>query len=131
MKCAHSIQLIKEDLSGIEFQEHLDQCPQCSTLLEQVNGSMLFLDEPIDLPPGLLDKILDHTKLEIGERSKKRDLSLFFQFSTVAAAAIVLGIMLGFHANTQILFSKNSKKNEALIQLKEIHHLNVDHEKLF
>jgi hypothetical protein len=43
----------------------------------------------------------------------------------------MLGIVLGFHANTQILTSRNKKKTEALIELKEMHHLNVNRQPLF
>jgi hypothetical protein len=92
---------------------------------------MQLLDEPVDVPETLLSRILSRKEISFSGNKKHKDFSLFFQFSTVIAAAIMLGIVLGFHANTQILNSKNKRKTDALIELREMHHLNVDRQPLF
>jgi hypothetical protein len=92
---------------------------------------MQLLDEPAEVPEALLSRILSRKEISFPENKKQKDFSLFFQFSTVIAAAIMLGIVLGFHANTQILTSRNKKKTEALIEFKEMHHLNVNRQPLF
>jgi hypothetical protein len=131
MNCSHAQQLIIAGISDEEFRTHLRDCKECSGLLEFVDSSMQLLDEPVEVPPALYQKIMGQTEFPFEEKGKQKDISLFFQFSTVLAAAVLLGIVLGFHANTQVLFSRNQKKNEALIEFKESHHLNVDRQRLF
>jgi hypothetical protein len=92
---------------------------------------MQVLEERIEVPETLLSSILSRKEISFAGNERQKDFSLFCQFSTVIAAAIMLGIVLGFHANTQILTSRNKKKTEALIELKEMHHLNVNRQPLF
>ncbi len=131
MHCTLSKQQIILDIANPEFLSHLKECEECNRILNQVNESMMILDEEVTVPEDLYEKILRSTRDIPIERTKSRDFSLVFQFSTVIAAAIVLGIILGFHANTQLLVSKNTKKNEALIEFREMHHLNVERQPLF
>jgi len=131
MECAHSKQAIILGISDEKFQSHLIKCMECNQIHEVVNHSMLQLEEPVEVPATLFSKIMSSKEISFTEIEKRRDFSLFFQFSTVIAAAIMLGIILGFHANTEILTSRNKKKTEALIELREMHHLNVDRQRLF
>lgn len=131
MDCAHSKQAIILGISDEKFQSHLMQCRECTQLQAGIDHSMQLLEDPIEVPETLLSGILSRKEISFAENKKRKDFSLFFQFSTVIAAAIMLGIVLGFHANTQILTSRNKKKTDALIELKEMHHLNVDRQRLF
>ena len=131
MECAHSKQAIILGISDEKFQSHLMQCGECNQIHEEVNHAMLQIEEPVEVPATLFSKIMSSKEISFAENEKRRDFSLFFQFSTVIAAAIMLGMILGFHANTEILTSRNKKKTEALIELREMHHLNVDRQRLF
>lgn len=131
MECAHSKQSMILGISDEKDQAHLLQCEQCSQIKGSIEHSLQLLDEPVELPETLYDRIMSRKEISFTSNENRRDFSLIFQFSTVIAAAIMLGIVLGFHANTQLLTSKNRKKTEALIELKEMHHLNVDRQRLF
>ena len=131
MDCSRSQQNMILEISDPEFQLHLQQCEECRHIYAGIHESMQMLEEEVEISDTLYDKIMNREELHFPEQKRKKDISLFLQFSTVVAAAVLLGIVLGFHADTQILFSKNQKKNEALIEFKEIHHLNVDRQRLF
>jgi predicted anti-sigma-YlaC factor YlaD len=131
MNCSHSKQYIILETTDLEFSAHLQECEECSAINGRVNDSMAILDSEVQVPNDLFDKIMEIKKEIHFEKRKPKDVSLLFQFSTVIAAAIILGIILGFHANTQLFISKNAKKNEALIEFKEMHHMNVDRPGLF
>jgi hypothetical protein len=131
MECTHSKQNMVLGTSDERSLSHLLVCAECSRLQTGIDHSMQVLEEHIEVPETLLSSILSRKEISFAENEKQKDFSLFFQFSTVIAAAIMLGIVLGFHANTQILTSRNKKKTEALIELKEIHHLNVNRQPLF
>ena len=131
MNCTHSQQNITLEISDAEFQSHLLQCEECNHLYSGINETMLLLEEPVEVPASLFKNIMARQELSSTEKRKQKDVSLILQFSTVMAAAVLLGIVLGFHANTQVLLSKNQKKNEALIEFREIHHMNVDRQRIF
>ncbi len=131
MECAHSKQNMVLGTTDERSRSHLSNCAECSRIQTGIDHSMQLLDEPVDVPETLLSRILSRKEISFSENKKQKDFSLFFQFSTVIAAAIMLGIVLGFHANTQILNSKNKRKTDALIELREMHHLNVDRQPLF
>lgn len=131
MECHHHHQNIVLDLPDPETEEHLKVCEQCAGLAGQVNAAMLSLDEPVEIPESLYSRIMSSREFRAVKTKRKRDISLVFQFSTVLAAAILLGIILGFHANRDLLLSKNQKKSEALMEFREFHHLNVDRQPLF
>ncbi len=131
MDCDHSQQNILFELTNPEVQEHLRQCKACNDLDDSINNAMLLLEEPIEVPEKLLARILLSRSEQFAGKKSTRNFSLLVQVSTVMAAAILLGIILGSHANTQLLFSKNFKKTEALNEFKEMHHLNVDRQRLF
>jgi len=131
MECDHSKQAIVLDIPDEKLQSHLSQCKECSRIKSRIDHSLQLLEEPVEVPSALYAKIMSSTEISFREKENRRDVSLFFQFSTVIAAAIMLGIVLGFHANTQLLTSKNKKKTDALIELREMHHLNVDRQPLF
>lgn len=131
MECAHSKQNMVLGTTDERSRSHLSHCVECSRIQTGIDYSMQLLDEPAEVPEALLSRILSRKEISFSGNKKHKDFSLFFQFSTVIAAAIMLGIVLGFHANTQILTSRNKKKTEALIEFKEMHHLNVNRQPLF
>ena len=131
MNCTRSQQNIILEISDTEFQSHLLQCGECNHLYSGINETMQILEEPVEVPASLYKNIIAKQELTLTEKRKQKDVSLILQFSTVMAAAVFLGIILGFHANTQVLLSKNQKKNEALIEFREIHHMNVDRQRIF
>lgn len=131
LDCRKAQQNIEFNLVNKELQEHLEHCEDCRQLNQRTQEAMLILEEFPEIPENLYDRIMSRKELRNREQRKSRDVSLILQFSTVMAAAVVLGIVLGFHANKDLLYSKIQKKNEALIELKELHHLNVDRQRLF
>jgi hypothetical protein len=131
MECTHSKQNMVLGTSDERSRSHLYVCSECSRIQTGIDHSMQVLEERIEVPETLLSSILSRKEISFAGNERQKDFSLFFQFSTVIAAAIMLGIVLGFHANTQILTSRNKKKTEALIELKEMHHLNVNRQPLF
>jgi hypothetical protein len=131
MECAHSKQNMVLGTTDERSRLHLTACKECSRMQTGIDHSMRLLDEPVEVPATLLTRILSRKEISFSENKKQKDFSLIFQFTTVIAAAIMLGIVLGFHANTQILTSRNKKKTEALIVFKEMHHLNVNRQPLF
>lgn len=131
MDCTHCQQNIILEISDTEFQSHLRQCEECNHLYSGIKETMLLLEEPVVVPASLYKNIMARQELSLTEKRRQKDVSLILQFSTVMAAAVLLGIILGFHANTQVLLSKNQKKNEALIEFREIHHMNVDRQRIF
>lgn len=131
MNCAHFQQSIILDIPDAELQAHLRECETCNNVSQAIQSAMSMLEEPVVVPDSLYSGIMAKKTLYVSEKSTRKDLSLIFQVTTVLAAAVLLGIILGFHANTGILLSKNQKKNEALIEFREIHHMNVDRQRIF
>lgn len=131
MNCTHSQQNIILEIPDAEFQSHLLECDECSQVYSDIQSAMQILDEPVAVPDSLFAGIMAKKDLLATEKRKRKDVSLIFQLTTVLAAAVLLGVILGFHANTEVLLSKNQKKNEALIEFREIHHMNVDRQKIF
>lgn len=131
MNCSHSKNQIILGIFDEKLRLHLDNCTECSEFQIYADRSMQILDEPVELPETLYAKIIQHKDRSFRDGEKRKDISLFLQFSTVIAAAVILGIVLGFHANPQLFFTKNQKKQEALIEFRESHHLNVDRQRLF
>lgn len=131
MNCNHSQQNMILGISEPAFQSHLTACDECNQVHEGIQAAMDLLEEPVEVPDSLFAGIMAKQELLVSEKRKHKDLSLVFQVTTVLAAAVLLGIILGFHANTQVLVSKNQKKNEALIEFREIHHMNVDRQRIF
>ena len=131
MNCTHSQQNIILEIADAEFQSHLLECDECNHVYSDIQSAMQILEEPVTVPDSLFAGIMAKKDLFATEKRKRKDVSLIFQVTTVLAAAVLLGIILGFHANTQVLLSKNQKKNEALIEFREIHHMNVDRQRIF
>ena len=131
MNCTHSQQNIILEIADAEFQSHLRECDECEHVYSGIQSALEILEEPVEVPDSLFAGIMAKKDLLVAEKRKSKDISLIFQVTTVLAAAVLLGIILGFHANTEVLLSKNQKKNEALIEFREIHHMNVDRQRIF
>ena len=131
MNCTHSQQNIILEISDAEFQSHLLECDECNNVYSDIQSAMQILEEPVAVPYSLFAGIMAKKDLLATEKRKRKDISLIFQVTTVLAAAVLLGIILGFHANTDVLLSKNQKKNEALIEFRDTHHMNVDRQRIF
>lgn len=130
MKCNQSIQHIILETSERGFKQHVDSCESCNDLNSKVNATVSLLDLPVEVPEGLIRKVDIRKDIIIGRR-KRLDVAGILQFSTVIAAGILLGIVLGRNANIRTLISKHSKKTESLIEYREKHHLNTDYKTLF
>lgn len=131
MKCNQSIQHIIFETSEKGFNHHLNECESCSTINSNVNSLMSLLDQPVYIPENLVDKIsLKKNNFIIGRR-KRWDYAGILQLSTVMLAAVLIGVVLGKHANTKILIPKQTQKTELLNEYREMHHLNSDHTTLF
>ncbi len=123
MKCSQIHQDICFDISNKEFENHLAECTACNELYAKVNDAMSLLDHSEDVPEGLLESIL----MKKGEReyvkTKKLNLSGYFQLAAAIIFGVFIGHMFGKNANATVI----SQKNKPIVEYYESHHLNNDY----
>lgn len=125
MNCKQYDKFIHSDLQGAEFFEHLKSCRSCSEMFGNISETMAILDEKVDVPSGLTEKMMSRIKgMPIPQVRKSFDLNKYLQLAAVVTAGIFLGVLLGTRANPDIFLSKKDKKERALIEYRESHHLN-------
>ncbi len=81
------------------------------------------LDIDAVVPVGLVDKVIDKKEFVSVERRSPFDFSKYLQIAAVFAAAICVGIVMGKHADLGSFNKKQIRKEQALIELRERHHL--------
>lgn len=128
MSCEIIYQHIDLKISDQEFNEHITTCEYCRKLNSKINQTLSLLDIEASLPENMANRIVSFKNENSQLLSKKTDFSMILQIAAVVVAGIFLGILLGRNSNTAFLMSKQSKKQKSLIEYREIHHLNVNHE---
>jgi len=127
MNCNQSYHHIIFDIPTGESDGHLAQCGKCSAINQSVGETMAVLEMNPAIPDGLTEKVIKQLSQVSIARKKNFDFSNYLQLAAVIVVAMVLGVVLGRNANSKTFISKQQKKNEALIEFREMHHLNVDH----
>ena len=123
MSCNQSYKFIKSEISNIEFAEHLKTCPSCSERMKLINQTLDILDIPVEVPDGLVEKVLQRKQSVVIRPVKTIDYHKYLQLAAVIAVGIFLGVFLGSHADTGLFISKKTKKDKAMIEYLEKHHL--------
>lgn len=100
-------------------------------LNELVDYTMSILDEDIQVPENLTNKIMSIRPQILQTKTWKFKFIVYAQIAAVIVAGIFLGVVLGKNANADILLSKESKKQQSLIEYKLSHYLHVDNCGLF
>jgi hypothetical protein len=125
MKCNQSYKYFQSGFYDAEFSEHLKSCEACSELFGRINQTLAILDEKVEIPSGLTEKVLQIIEpLKLKALMSPVDLTKYLQLAAVVAVGIFLGVFLGSRANPKIFLSKKDKKEKALIEYRESHHLN-------
>jgi len=102
---------------------HIKECKNCSEEMDFINQVMGVLDEKVDIPDYLVSKVLQKNSSIEYPVQPKTDFGKYLQLAAVIAAGIFLGIVLGENANPDLLASKKVKKDKALLEYLESHHL--------
>jgi hypothetical protein len=90
----------------------------------KISETMAILDEEVEIPSGLTERMMSRIKgMPVQQVRKTIDLNKYLQMAAVVAAGIFLGVLLGTRANPEIFLSKKDKKERALIEYRESHHL--------
>jgi len=124
MNCNQSLKYLHSEIDGDEFKLHLKECKTCSELFGKINETISILDEEIDIPVGLTENVMKGiSRMEFPQGRALIDLNKYLQLAAVVAVGIFLGVLLGSRADKQIFLSKKDKKEKALIEYRESHHL--------
>lgn len=94
--CSNSIDGTLTDDEHRVLQAHLDECPSCAALLHDLEQMCGLLAQPIDLPEGLHERIMEgvvgQARLSVVQPEKPaRHMPVF---TMVAAAAVVVMVVL-------------------------------------
>ena len=102
------------------------QCEDCSERLKLINETMNFLNERIEVPVDLTNKILANSKLNKIPAVHRIDFNKYIQIAALIVFGIFLGAFLGRNADSSMFLSKKEKKDKALMEYMEKHHLYDD-----
>ena len=123
MKCKQLNNYIKPEFERIDSDTHLSNCKECSEQLNRINSAMELLDENIELPTDLTDKIVEKTKTFRNPGVHSFDYYKYIQIAALIIFGIFLGAFLGRNADSSMFLSKKEKKDKALMEYMEKHHL--------
>lgn len=93
----------------------------------EVDQILEILDVEVEIPDGLVDKVMEKKDSIQVSRPNRFDFSKYLQIAAVLVAAVMLGVLLGKNADVDSFNKKESRQNKALIQLKEEYHLSESH----
>lgn len=93
----------------------------------EVDQILEILDVEVEIPDGLVDKVMEKKDSIQVSRPNRFDFSKYLQIAAVLIAAVMLGVLLGKNADVDSFNKKESRQNKALIQLKEEYHLSESH----
>ena len=131
MNCNQSSQYIDSVLTEAEFNEHMKSCETCAELFERINATMNTLDEEVEIPSGLTKSVVQRINWNFVKPVRRSfDYNKYLQLAAVVTFGIFLGVLLGSRANPELFLSKKEKKEKALIEYRDSHHLN-DQNSLF
>jgi hypothetical protein len=70
LSCGRSVEEVSTEVDTGRFSEHTLSCPHCTTArasLEQLaEATRELIDDPVEPPPGLFDRILDAVRADLG-----------------------------------------------------------------
>jgi hypothetical protein len=92
-----------------------------------VDEAMALLDLNVEVPDGLIDRVVQNLELVKIDTPSGFDFFKYFQIAAVLVGAMFLGVLLGKHADIGKLHKKHSRQDQALIELREKHHLSEDY----
>ena len=123
MNCNQSYKYFRGEISDDDFTQHQKSCKSCSDIIARINQTIAILDEKVEVPSGLTEKVLNR-KSQMGRlwAMPTFDMSKYLQLASVVAVEIFIGVFLGSRANPKTFFSKKDKKEKALIEYRESHH---------
>jgi hypothetical protein len=125
MNCNQTSQYIDSELSEVEFMQHLKSCETCSDLYGKISETMNTLDEQVEIPSGLTERVVQRINWSYVKPVRRSfDFNKYLQLAAVVAFGIFLGVLLGSRANPKLFLSKKEKKERALIEYRDSHHLN-------
>jgi len=125
MHCTIINQYINNEISGEEFDQHLENCEYCRDLNAKSLRIFDILDIKADVPKNLAENIILKHRETNEKKTFKIDFSLITQIAAVIAAGIFLGIVLGKNSDTNLLLSKELKKQNSLVEFRNSHHFNT------
>lgn len=96
-------------------------------LATKVDQILEVLDVEVQIPDGLVDKVMEKKDSIQVSKPNRFDFSKYLQIAAVLIAAVMLGVLLGKNADVDSFNKKESRQNKALIQLKEEYHLSESH----
>lgn len=125
MGCKQLYRYIRSGISEKEFSAHVRECTQCRERSAMINQTMDLMDERIEIPSGLTQKIIGKINSSPVPVMKSFDPGKYLQLAAVVVAGILLGVLLGKHADSTLFLTKG-KKDKALSEFIEYHHFNDD-----
>lgn len=103
-------------------ESHLEQ-----NIDKRVDEILAHLDNNTVVPDGLVEKVIASKKTILLKEHSGFDFSKYLQIAAVFAAAVCIGIVMGKNADLTSFNKKQNRKEQALIQLKEQHHLSENY----
>jgi len=112
------------------FNDRFKNREQNSLKLAEINRlvdkCMSVLDEEFQVPENLTERILANKPQITTNRILRINYTDYAQIAAVLAIGVFLGFVLGKHADTNILLSKENKKKKFLMEYRDSHYLTVD-----
>ena len=93
----------------------------------QVDEIMAVLDLDVEIQDGIIEKVMQKKETVKIDKPSGFDFSKLLQIAAVLVGGIFLGILLGKNADINSFHKKQSREKQALIQLREKHHLSEDY----
>lgn len=131
MNCKQAHQNILNGFLDIETETHLRTCSSCQNLKLLIDSGMQILDEEVQVPENLTEKILGVIPKRIPVKTQKISFGIYAQIAAVLAIGIFLGVVLGKNANTELLLSKKDKKKEMLVKYRASLNMDLETEQTY
>lgn len=100
--------------------------PESNEINQLVDYGMSVLDEEFQIPEGFTERILAKRPHLPKTKVFRINYMDYAQIAAVLAIGVFLGFVLGKHADTNLLLSKESKKKKTLIEYRDSHYLTID-----
>jgi len=128
MPCTVIDLYIQNKISDEDFDLHARDCNHCREMNDRFEQAWSLLDENVEIPDKLAGKIIERKKEIRKSRIRTFDFTMITQIAAVLVAGIFLGIQLGKHSDTRLLTTKESRKQQSLIDFKNDHYFTVEEE---
>lgn len=120
MSCNQLYRYIRSEITENQFSDHIKECLICREQFAMISQSMDLLDEKIEIPPGLTQKVIRKIN-SIPSGTGRFDLTKYLQLAAVIVTGILLGVLLGKNADSGMLPLKG-KKGRTLVKFIEYEH---------